>query len=131
MVEVLAQPFELRFATAVGWRRHVPDFLVAGSDAVWLINVRPAGRVKDEDRLRFAAAGEVAVMAGWRALVVSGWREGVLAVLDALSAQRRVLQDPLGLQRQLKLRLMVRNLRAPRPRFRPGLINRSNRRVRG
>jgi hypothetical protein len=101
VADVLAQPFELRFTTVDGVARHVPDFLVIGRDGVWLVNVRPQGRVKDEDRLRFAAAAEVAAMVGWRAVVVSGWRPGVLAALDALSAQRRTLQDPLGLQAQL------------------------------
>jgi hypothetical protein len=43
VTEVLAQPFELRFTTAVGWARHFPDFLVTGRDGVWLLNVRPRG----------------------------------------------------------------------------------------
>ena len=46
----------------------------------------------------FAAAAEAALEAGWRYSVVAGWRPHVLSVLDALSAQRRDLQDRLGLQ---------------------------------
>jgi hypothetical protein len=99
--DVLAQPFELRLTSTDGWARHVPDFLVMGRDGVWLIDVRPARRVRPEDRMRFAAAAEVALALGWRFAVVSGWRPGVIGTIDALSAQRRPLADPLGLQRQL------------------------------
>ncbi len=99
--DVLAQPFELRMTTADGWARHVPDFLVSGRDGMWLIDVRPGHLVKAEDRMRFAAAAEVALVLGWRFAVVTGWRPGVISVIDALSAQRRPLADPLGLQPQL------------------------------
>lgn len=54
-----------------------------------LIDVRPEGRIKDEDEARFAAAREAALVAGWRYLVVTGWRPYVLTTLDTLSAQRR------------------------------------------
>lgn len=101
VVDLLSQPFELRFALADGWASHVPDFLVVARDGVWLVNVRPAGRVRDADRRCFAAAAEVALCAGWRSVVVSGWRANVPAALDAMSAQRRRLDDPLGLQAQL------------------------------
>jgi hypothetical protein len=101
VVDVLSQPFELRFGTADGWASHVPDFLVVGRDGVWLVNVRPLGRVGEADWRCFAAAAEVALAAGWRAVVVSGWRTNVMAVLDAFSAQRRALHDPLMLQAQL------------------------------
>jgi hypothetical protein len=57
--------------------------------------------VKAEDVLRFAAAGEAALEAGWRYSVVAGWRPHVLAGIDALSAQRRDLVDQLGLQDRL------------------------------
>ena len=67
----------------------------------WLLDVRPARLVKDEDAVRFAAAGEAALEAGWRYSVVAGWRPHVLSVLDALSAQRRELEDPLGLEGEL------------------------------
>ena len=49
----------------------------------------------------FAAAGEAVLAAGWRYSVVAGWRAHVLAGLDALSAQRRALEDQLGLQARL------------------------------
>ncbi|MGC9668479.1 hypothetical protein ACNTMW_18225 [Planosporangium sp. 12N6] len=39
--------------------------------------------------------------AGWRYLVVTGWRKHVHTGLDTLSAQRRPLRDPLGLQPEL------------------------------
>ncbi|MBN1172660.1 MAG: TnsA-like heteromeric transposase endonuclease subunit [Micromonosporaceae bacterium] len=101
VVEVVSQPLELRMTTVEGWARHVPDFLVVARDGTWLIDVRPAGRVGDEDRLRFAASAEVALVAGWRYLVVTGWQPNVFDVVDALSAQRRPLADPLGVQPQL------------------------------
>lgn len=101
-VEVLSQPFRLTFEAAGGRGQHIPDFLVVlGRGAKWLFDVRPLLLVGDEDAVRFAAAGEAALAAGWRYSVVTSWRPHVLSVLDALSAQRRRLQDPLGLQRQL------------------------------
>ena len=100
--EVLLQPFRLKFETAdreTG--EHVPDFLAVFRDGSrWLLDVRPAGLVKDEDAVRFAAAGEAALDAGWRYSVVAGWRPHVLSVLDTLSAQRRELEDRLGLEDQ-------------------------------
>jgi TnsA-like endonuclease N terminal len=101
--EVLSQPFRLKFETAGGETgEHVPDFLaVFRNGSRWLLDVRPAGLVKDEDAIRFAAAAEVALEAGWRYSVVAGWRPHVLSVLDALSAQRRDLEDPLGLEGEL------------------------------
>jgi hypothetical protein len=101
--EVLSQPFRLKFETAAGEAgEHVPDFLAVFRDGSrWLLDVRPAGLVKDEDAVRFAAAGEAALEAGWRYSVVAGWRPHVLSVLDALSAQRRDLEDPLGLEGEL------------------------------
>ena len=61
----------------------------------------PGGRIGDDDAVKFAAAAEVALAEGWRYSVVADWRPHVLSVVDALSAQRRPLQDPLGLQEQL------------------------------
>ena len=103
VVEVLSQPFRLRFETAGGEAgEHIPDFLAVFRDGSrWLLDVRPAGLVKDEDAVRFAAAAEAALEAGWRYSVVAGWRPHVLSVLDALSAQRRDLEDPLGLEGDL------------------------------
>jgi hypothetical protein len=98
--EILPQPFRLRFETAGGdFREHVPDFLAVFRDGSrWLFDVRPARLVKEEDATCFAAAGEAALEAGWRYSVVAGWRPHVLAGIDALSAQRRDLEDRLCLQ---------------------------------
>jgi hypothetical protein len=100
---VLSQPFTLRFGTAGGrFREHVPDFLAVFRDGSrWLFDVRPARLVREDDAACFAAAAEAALEAGWRYSVVAGWRPNVLTGIDALSAQRRVLQDRLGLQDRL------------------------------
>ena len=101
--EILPQPFRLRFETADGgFREHVPDFLAVFRDGSrWLFDVRPAELVKEQDATCFAAAGEAALEAGWRYSVVAGWRPHVLTGIDALSAQRRDLDDRLGLQDHL------------------------------
>jgi hypothetical protein len=101
--EVLSQPFRLKFEAAGGETgEHIPDFLAVFRDGSrWLLDVRPAVLVKDEDAVRFAAAAEAALEAGWRYSVVAGWRPHVLSVLDALSAQRRDLEDRLGLEGEL------------------------------
>jgi hypothetical protein len=98
--EILPQPFRLRFETAAGeFCEHTPDFLAVFRDGSrWLFDVRPAELVKEKDATCFAAAAEAALEAGWRYSVVAGWRPHVLAGLDALSAQRRDLEDRLGLQ---------------------------------
>jgi hypothetical protein len=98
--DVLPQPFTLRFETAGGGsREHVPDFLAVFRDGSrWLFDVRPARLVKEDDATCFAAAAEAALEAGWRYSVVAGWRPHVLTGIDALSAQRRDLEDRLGLQ---------------------------------
>jgi hypothetical protein len=102
VVEVLPQPFRLRFEAVEGRGEHIPDFLVVLRDGgKWLFDVRPGHLVGDEDAARFTAAEEAAVACGWRYSVVAGWRSHVIGVLDALSAQRRLLADPLGLQDQL------------------------------
>jgi len=99
---VVSQPFRLRFVTLEGRRDHIPDFLgVLRDGSTWLVDVRPQDRVDEQARVCFAAAAEAALAAGWRYVVVTGWREQVLATLDALSAQRRSLEDQLGLQGQL------------------------------
>ncbi len=87
VVEVLPQPFRLRFETGSGgFGEHIPDFLaVFGNGARWLFDVRPARLIKEEDEVCFAAAGEAALASGWRYSVVTGWRPHALAVLDALS----------------------------------------------
>jgi hypothetical protein len=101
VVDVLSQPFRLRFAAADGWRQHIPDFLVIDRGARWLLDVRPADRIRPEDLVRFAAAREAALAAGWRYGVVAGWRPHVLTTLDTLASQRRPLADPLGTQPEL------------------------------
>jgi hypothetical protein len=97
--DVLPQPFTLRFETAGGgFSEHVPDFLaVSGDGSRWLFDVRPARLVKETDATCFAAA-EAALPAGWRYSVAAGWRPDVRPGLDALSAQRRPLDDRLGLR---------------------------------
>ncbi|MFF2544801.1 TnsA-like heteromeric transposase endonuclease subunit [Kitasatospora sp. NPDC058063] len=99
--EVLPQPFRLDFEHVGGRSAHVPDFLALMPDGGWLLDVRPAGLVRDDDAVKFAATREVAAAAGWHYTVVGGWRPHVRGVLDALSARRRPRTDPLGLQSQL------------------------------
>jgi hypothetical protein len=103
VAEILPQPLRLRFETvAEDLREHVPDFLAVFRDGSrWLFDVRPAELIKEQDETCFAAAGEAALAAGWRYSVVAGWRSHVLAGLDALSAQRRALEDQMGLQDRL------------------------------
>jgi hypothetical protein len=101
VLDVFAQPFRLRFATQAGWEQHIPDFLAVTRGGGLLVDVRPGDRIGAEDRVRFAAAAETALACGWRYVVVTGWRRHVLSCLDALSAQRRRLDDPLGMQEEL------------------------------
>ncbi|MFF3663898.1 TnsA-like heteromeric transposase endonuclease subunit [Streptomyces olivochromogenes] len=102
LVEALSQPFRLRFFTEGKAIEHTPDFLLVADSGLFLIDVRPAGRIKAEDALKFAAAAEAALSAGWRYGVVVGWRQHVLTNVDALSAERRPLPDVLGIQGQLQ-----------------------------
>ncbi|MGC9668478.1 hypothetical protein ACNTMW_18220 [Planosporangium sp. 12N6] len=37
--DVLGRPFRLRFATASGWREHIPDFLAVTAEGGLLIDV--------------------------------------------------------------------------------------------
>jgi len=96
--ELVSQPFRLRFATLGGAGGHIPDMLAVTADGTWLFDVRPAGRIRDEDRVKFAAATEVALACGWRYLLVTGWERHVMATLDAFSSRRRPTGDPLGLR---------------------------------
>jgi hypothetical protein len=98
---VVSQPLRLRFETGGARRSHIPDFLVADGTGVWVFDVRPAGRIGEPDRVAFAAMAEAALAAGWGYRVVGDWRRQVVTGLDALSAQRRDLADPLGIQRDL------------------------------
>lgn len=99
--EVLSQPFRLQFTLTDGAGEHTPDYLALGHEAVWLVDVRPAARIKPEDEVRFAAAAQVAASAGWRYAVVTGWRRQVMTGIDTLSARRRSMADRLGLRQQL------------------------------
>lgn len=98
---VVSQPMKIRFATTGKPAEHTPDFLVTSRDGMWLIDVRPADLIEEDDRVKFAASAEATLACDWRYLVVVGWRPQVMTVLDDLSAQRRPLTDPLGLQEQL------------------------------
>lgn len=102
LLEALSQPFRLRFFVGGKPIQHTPDFLLVTESGLFLIDVRPAGRIKTEDALKFAAAAEAALSAGWRYGVVVGWRPHVLTNVDALSAERRPLPDVLGIQEQLR-----------------------------
>lgn len=95
--EVISQPFRLRFSAQDGEREHVPDFLAYTRTGRWLIDVRPATRVGERDRVAFAASAEVALLHAWRYVVVTGWKPHVMSTVDTLSAQRRPLTDRLGL----------------------------------
>jgi hypothetical protein len=99
--DVLGQPFWLRFATGSGWREHIPDFLAVTAEGGLLIDARPGERIGDDHRVCFAAAREAPLPTGWGYLVVTDWRPHVPTGVDALSAQRRPLRDPLGLQPEL------------------------------
>ncbi|MFJ9330280.1 TnsA-like heteromeric transposase endonuclease subunit [Streptomyces sp. NPDC101230] len=101
VVEVLSQPFKLRFTTVDGSEDHTPDFLVLSPDSAMLVDVRPGHLVKDKDLVKFAATEWAASAVGWRYLVASGWRRQVLTSLDALSARRRPMSDRLGLRGEL------------------------------
>lgn len=101
VVEVLSQPFKLRFTTVDGSEDHTPDFLVLSPVSAMLIDVRPGHLVKDKDLVKFAATKWAASAVGWRYLVASGWRRQVLTSLDALSARRRPMSDRLGLRGEL------------------------------
>ncbi|MFE5491580.1 TnsA-like heteromeric transposase endonuclease subunit [Streptomyces virginiae] len=101
VVEVLSQPFRLRFARQDGADSHTPDFLAMTPGAAWLLDVRPAGRIEKEDEVRFAAAARAAAAVGWRYAVVTGWHRQVMTGLDTLSARRRPMMDQLGLQDRL------------------------------
>ena len=99
--EVVSQPHRMRFESAAGPREHIPDFLAVTGEDTWLLDVRPADRIEAADRLKFAASAEAALACGWRYGVVGGWQPHVMSTLDTLSAQRRPLNDPLGLARAL------------------------------
>ncbi|MBT2396781.1 TnsA-like heteromeric transposase endonuclease subunit [Streptomyces sp. ISL-100] len=101
LAEALSQPFRLRFYAGGREVNHTPDFLLMTESGPFLVDVRPADRIRSEDALKFAATSEIALATGWRYGVVTGWHRHVLETVDALSAERRSLTDPLGIHRQL------------------------------
>ena len=101
LMDLVSQPMRLRFTTSSRPASHIPDFLAVTRSGTWLVDVRPADRIGDEDRIKFAASAEAALACGWQYLVATAWRPQVAVVLDALSAQRRPLKDPLGIQDEL------------------------------
>ena len=101
VVDVVSQPARITFTAAGSDVDHTPDFLVVSRDGTRLFDVRPADLIEPEDRVNFAAAAEVALMCGWQYVLVTGWKRQVVTVLDDLSAQRRPLRDPLGVQGEM------------------------------
>ncbi|MET9250877.1 hypothetical protein [Nonomuraea sp. NPDC003709] len=76
VIEVLPQPFRLRFEADNGFGEHVPDFLAVLRDgSAWLFDVRPASLIRDRDDVAFAAAREAAWAVGWRSAVVAEHRQ--------------------------------------------------------
>lgn len=98
---VLSQPFTLSFTTPAGPARHIPDFLALTAAGPWLIDVKPASHIDADDHVAFAATAQAAREAAWHYTVVPGLRPQVFTNLDDLSAQRRGLDDRLGLIPQL------------------------------
>ncbi|MFJ2263706.1 TnsA-like heteromeric transposase endonuclease subunit [Streptomyces sp. NPDC087844] len=96
--EVLSQPFQLSFQGEGRWREHIPDFLTVSSQGRWLVDIRPAGRMNDDDLMKFAASAEVALALGWGYAVVTGWRPLTWRNVDLLYSRRRPMKDPLGLK---------------------------------
>ncbi|WP_257153645.1 TnsA-like heteromeric transposase endonuclease subunit [Streptomyces lunaelactis] len=101
LVEALSQPFRLRLRAGGRRVEHTPDYLLLTDSGPYLVDVRPADRIRSADALKFAATAEVALAAGWNYSVVTGWRRYALGTVDALSAERRDLPDVLGTQGQL------------------------------
>src|SRR5262249_26405917 len=101
LLDLVSQPFRMRFSTRDGWRAHTPDLLLLTAAGHWLLGVRPEGRIKEDDLPGFGATAEAALACGWRYGVVGGWRPHVTTTLDTLSSQRRRLSDPLLVQTSL------------------------------
>ncbi|WP_406274494.1 TnsA-like heteromeric transposase endonuclease subunit [Nocardia sp. NBC_00881] len=97
VTDVLSQPLRLRYVSNEGRAEHVPDFLVATVSGWWLIDVRPAARIRSRDEVAFAATAQVAALNGWGYVVVGGWQPHAAVTVDTLSAQRRLLDDQLGI----------------------------------
>ncbi len=101
LLDLVSQPFRMRFSTHDGWWAHTPDFLAQTAAGTWVIDVRPEGRIKEDEVPGFAATAEAALACGWRYGVVTGWRAHATTTLDTLSSQRRRLSDPLLLHPSL------------------------------
>ncbi|MFH9609017.1 TnsA-like heteromeric transposase endonuclease subunit [Streptomyces sp. NPDC017448] len=99
--EILSQPFLLEFEGEGGWREHIPDFLLVSGRGRWLVDVRPAGRMDEDDLMKFAASSEAALALGWGYAVVTGWRTLTWRNVDLLYSRRRSMQDRLGLKPRL------------------------------
>ncbi|MFJ3795277.1 TnsA-like heteromeric transposase endonuclease subunit [Streptomyces sp. NPDC090088] len=99
--EMLSQPFLLEFQGDGGWREHIPDFLLVSRRGRWLVDVRPAGRMDDDDLMKFAATSEVALALGWGYAVVTGWKPLTWRNVDLFYSRRRPMQDRLGLKPML------------------------------
>ncbi|MGP4090313.1 hypothetical protein [Streptomyces sp. KR55] len=48
---MLSQPLRLRFDRLDGVDSQIPDFLALTPGAAWLLDVRPAGRINEEDQV--------------------------------------------------------------------------------
>lgn len=103
--EVQSQPMRLRFSTTSGQQEHIPDYLAYTAAGMVLFDVRPAALIRDKDRVKFAAAAEVAFALGWRYAVVAGWRPHVVANLSEMRARYRPMTDPLGMSDQVLAQL--------------------------
>ena len=96
-VDVVSQPFALRWHDGDRARRHTPDFLVREHHGTTVVNVRPDGMVKPEDDEQFAALSAVAARLGWRHVLVVGLRRPHAVVVDVLATARKEPHDPFGL----------------------------------
>ncbi len=81
---------------------HTPGHLLLTGSGPFVIIVRPAGRIRPDDELKFAAAFEASLTAGWRYGVVTGWRRHVWEAMDAFSAERLPLANVLDMQGRLR-----------------------------
>ncbi len=88
---IFAQPFQLAARAGDRVRRHVPDFLlVMQSGTVRVVNVKPAGRLKDPKIVEALAwPGELFRQHGWEYEVWSGADRVLLENVRFLAAYRR------------------------------------------